>query len=58
MKLKIKIYNIVLNMLLKDKDKLLLTGKQKSQIESLIRKINYENISKWNAKEKRKMLIL
>lgn len=46
MKLKIKIYNIVLHMLLKDREKLLLTGKQKSQIESLIRKISYENISK------------
>ena len=36
--MKYKIYETVLKMILKDKDELSLTGKQKSQIESLISK--------------------
>ena len=32
------IYKIVLNMMLKDRNELNLTGKQKSQIENLIKK--------------------
>lgn len=36
--MKRKLYKIVLNMILQDKEKLNLTGKQKSQIENLIKK--------------------
>ena len=36
--MKRKLYIIVLNMMLKDKEKLNLTGKQRSQIEELIKK--------------------
>lgn len=36
--MKQKIYKIVLKMMLKDNDKLSLTGKQKGQIKSLIEK--------------------
>lgn len=36
--MKRKLYKIILNMMLKDKEELNLTGKQKSQIECLIRK--------------------
>ncbi len=39
MKVKNKLYILVLNMMLQDKEKLWLTGKQKSQIEALISKI-------------------
>ena len=37
--IKRKLYSMVLRMMLKDSVKLLLTGKQKSQIESLIYKM-------------------
>lgn len=36
--MKTKIYKLVLNMMLKDREELNLTGKQKSQIENLIKK--------------------
>lgn len=39
MKVKNKLYIFVLSMILQDKDKLWLTGKQRSQIESLIYKL-------------------
>ncbi len=39
MRIKNKLYVFVLNMILQDKEKLWLTSKQKSQIESLISKI-------------------
>lgn len=39
MKIKNKFYIFVLSMMLQDREKLWLTGKQKSQIESLICKL-------------------
>ncbi len=39
MKIKNKLYIFVLNMMLQDREKLWLTGKQKSQIETLIYKL-------------------
>ena len=36
--MKRKLYIFILNMMLKDKEKLNLTGKQKSQIENIIKK--------------------
>lgn len=41
--IKRKLYSIVLKMMLKDSVKLFLTGKQKSQIESLIDKCKRKN---------------
>lgn len=38
-KIKNRVYIIILKMILLDKEKLWLTGKQKSQIENLIRKL-------------------
>lgn len=38
--MKRKFYKLVLQMILKDKDKLSLTSKQKSQVEALIKKVD------------------
>lgn len=43
MTIKRKVYSIVLKMMLKDRIKLQLTGKQKSQIEALIAKCEGKN---------------
>lgn len=40
MKWKLKLYKIALEMIIRDRDKVFLTGKQKSQFENLIRKID------------------
>lgn len=37
--MKRKLYKALLKMILKDRDKLSLTGKQKSQVENLIKKM-------------------
>lgn len=42
--IKRKIYSIVLKMMLRDEGELLLTGKQKSQLESLINKCEFKGI--------------
>ena len=39
-KVKLKLYKMVLKMILKDRNELSLTSKQKSQVESLIKKCN------------------
>lgn len=51
MAIKRKVYSIVLKMILKDRIKLQLTGKQKSQIEALIAKCEGRNPYKIKTEE-------